>query len=192
MKCLPPTSKYREAGKEDIVQTFDPSKHQGANVRRFLNYINLCLGNRFRSLHSKRMKDALSNPRNVSLDTHAGWDDPGSIDDVYCHEHSEHLRRASEHLEKQGQDRRRITEFTDFVSREDSGVVPAIGAILTTDTQADAAGFLRTTDATFARMRTRLRHLGKCFEDGEPVPRQRRPYKKRRKGVAIRSLAAAA
>jgi len=37
-----------------------------------------------------------------SLDTHAGWDDPGSVEDEYCHEHSERLRRASEHLEKQG------------------------------------------------------------------------------------------
>jgi hypothetical protein len=28
---LPPTSKFREAGKEDIVETFDPMKHYGAN-----------------------------------------------------------------------------------------------------------------------------------------------------------------
>ena len=47
MRYLPLTSKYRKAGKEDIVQTFDPSKHYGANLRRFLNYINLRLANRF-------------------------------------------------------------------------------------------------------------------------------------------------
>ncbi len=80
-------------------------------------------------------------------------------------------------------DRHRIKEFTDFVSREDSGVVPAIGAILATDTQADAARFLGTKDARFARMRNRLRRLGKCFENGEPVPRQRKPYKKRFKST---------
>jgi hypothetical protein len=40
LKCLPPTSKYREAGKEDIVQTFDPARHYGASQRRFQNYIN--------------------------------------------------------------------------------------------------------------------------------------------------------
>jgi hypothetical protein len=99
IRYLPPTSKYREAGKEHIVQTFDPSRHYGANLRRFLNYINLCLANKFRSLHSKRMKDALSNPRNVSIDTHAGSGDPGSVDYEYFHKHSEHLRRAPEHLE---------------------------------------------------------------------------------------------
>ena len=35
--CLPETSKHRQAGKNDIVQTFDPVKHHGANEARFLN-----------------------------------------------------------------------------------------------------------------------------------------------------------
>jgi hypothetical protein len=88
----------------------------------------------------------------------------GQVDDEYCHEHSERLRKSSEDLEKRAQDRHRITEFTDFVSRQDSGVVPAIEAILATGTQADAARFLATTDAGFTRMRNRLRQLGRCFE----------------------------
>ena len=50
LQYLPATSKHREAGKEDIVQTFDPHKHYGANSARFFNYINLCLGNKFRSM----------------------------------------------------------------------------------------------------------------------------------------------
>ena len=44
---------------------------------------------------------------------------------------------------------------------------------------ADAARFLRTMDTGFTRMRNRLRQLGKCFENGEAVPKQRGPYKKR-------------
>jgi hypothetical protein len=60
-------SKHREAGKEDIVETFDPVKHYGANEARFRNYINLCLANKFRTMHSKRMHDALSRPANLSL-----------------------------------------------------------------------------------------------------------------------------
>ena len=68
------TSKHREAGKEDIVQTFDPHKHYGANQARFQNYINLCLTNKFRTLHSKRMKDALSQPGNyVARHTKGMW-----------------------------------------------------------------------------------------------------------------------
>jgi hypothetical protein len=192
MRYLPPTSKYRKAGKQDIVQTFDPFKHHGANLRRFLNYINLCLANKFRTIHSARMKNPLCRTGNVSLSEQMDAERWGQADDEYCLAHSEHLRKSSEHLEKQAQDRHRITEFTEFVSHEDSGVVPAMSAILATSTQADAARFLRTTDAGFTRMRNRLRQLGGCFEHGEPVPRQRGPYKDRRKGMTIRSRAAAA
>ncbi len=191
MRYLPPTSKYRKVGKQDIVQTFDPSRHYGAKVRRFLNYINLCLMNKFRTMYLARMKNPLCRTGNLSLGGQMDVENRGQVDDEYCHAHSEHLRRASEHLEKQGQDRHRITEVTDFVSREDSGVLPATEAILATDTHADAARFLRTTDAGFTRMRNRLRQLGKCFESGEPVPTQRKQYKKRVKiRIALNSLAA--
>jgi hypothetical protein len=64
---LPQTSKYREAGKKDIIQTFDPVKHYGANEARFRNYVNLCLANKLKTFHSKRTKDALFCPRNLSL-----------------------------------------------------------------------------------------------------------------------------
>ena len=67
---LPQTSKFREAGNKDIVQTFDPMKHYGANEARFRNYMNLCLANKFRTMRSKRMKDALFRPGNLSLDGH--------------------------------------------------------------------------------------------------------------------------
>ena len=168
LRYLPPTSKYRKAGKEDTMQTFDPSKHHGANVRRFLNYINLCLGNKFRTMLSARMKNPLCRTANVSLSVQRDAENSGQVDDEYCHAHSEYLRKASEELEKQAEDRRRITEFTDFASREDSVVVPAMGAILATSTHADAARFLRTTDYGFTQMRTRLLQVGKCFENGEP------------------------
>jgi hypothetical protein len=131
-------------------------------------------------------------PRLVSLSVQGDAENRGQVDDEYCHAHSEYLREASDCLQKRAQDRQRITEFEDFVSHEDSGVVPAMGTILATNTQAEVARFFRTTDAGFTRMRNRLRQLGNCFENGEPVPRQRGPYKERRKGVTIRSLAAAA
>jgi hypothetical protein len=116
----------------------------------------------------------------------------GQVDDEYCHAHSHYLRKASERLEKRRQDRQRITEFTDFVSHEDSGVLPAIGAIIATSTHGDAAEFLGTTDAGLTRIRTRLRQLCGCFVNGEGVPKQRKAYKRRRKAVTIPSLAAAA
>ncbi len=191
LKCLPPTSKYREAGKEDIVQTFDPARHYGASQRRFQNYINLCLANKFRTMYAARMKNPLCRTGNLSLSGHIEEGDCGQVNDEYCRSHSEHLRNAAERLEKQWQDRQRIAEFTHFVNREDFATLPAIGAIFSTGSHGDTAEFLGITDAGFSRMRTRLLQLGRCFETGEMVPRQRGQYKKRVKTRgALNNLAA--
>ena len=144
--CLPATSKHREAGKVDIVETFDADKHFGANEPRFLNYINLCLANKLRTLQSKRMKDALGRTRNLSPTGHADDGNSVEVDDEYCHAHSEFLRRAADVSEKQHRDRAFLLEFIEFVKREDPSVLPAIEAILATGTQGDAADFLEVTE----------------------------------------------
>jgi len=180
MKYLPSTSKHRDAGKEDIVQTFDPAKHHGANQPRFLNYVNLCLANKFRTIHSKRRKDAVCRTGNLSLTGQRDTEECGEVDDVYCHAHSEYLRRAGDISEKRARDGEFVREFVDFVRREDPSVLPSIESILATGTLGDAAEFLGITDARFSRLRTRIRQLGKCFMTGDDhIPKQRRPYKKR-------------
>jgi hypothetical protein len=103
----------------------------------------------------------------------------GSVEDEYCHSHSAYLQRAANASEKQAWDRTYLEEFVDFVRREDPKVLSTIEAIFTNGTQADAADWLGIAEAEFGRMRTRLGQLAKCFLSGEPVPRQRRPYKKR-------------
>lgn len=155
LQYLPPTSKHRETGKKDIVQTFDPAKHYGANQARFQNYINFCLSNKFRSLHKKRVKDALSNPRNLSLDTQTEWDDPCSVDDEYCQSHSEYLRRAANASEKRDRDRAFLGEFVDFVRREDPNSAPAIEMLLVAGAQGTTADSLGMTDSQFTRTRNR-------------------------------------
>jgi hypothetical protein len=176
---LPQTSKYREAGKKDIVQTFDAMKHYGANEARFRNYMNLCLANKLKTFHSKSLKDALFRTGNLSFGAQMESEDLRTVDDEYCHSHSAYLRRAANASEKQAWDRTYLEEFVDFVRREDPKVLSTIEAIFTTGTQADAADWLGITESEFGRMRTRLGQLAKCFVSGEPVPRQRRPYKKR-------------
>ena len=181
LQHLPPTSKHRLAGKKDIVQTFDPHKHYGANQARFQNYVNLCLSNKFRTLHSKRIKDALSNPRNLSLDTQVEWDDPCSVDDEYCHTHSEHLRRAAHASEKRDRDRAFLGEFVDFVRRKDPNSAPAIEMQLVAGAQRVAADSLGMKEREFTRTRNRLLQLAESFLSGNPAPRQRKPYKKRKR-----------
>jgi hypothetical protein len=176
---LPQTSKHREAGKEDIVETFDPVKHYGANQARFQNYVNLCLTNKLRTFHSKRMKDALFRPGNLSLGGQIHGEGHRIVDDEYCHSHSAYLQSSANASEKQAWDGTFLEKFADFVRREDPKVLSTIEAIFTTGTQADAADWLGITETEFGRMRSRLGQLATCFVSGEPVPKQRRPYKKR-------------
>jgi hypothetical protein len=176
---LPQASKYRAAGKEDIVETFDPLKHYGANEARFRNYINLCLANKFRTMLTKRIKDALCHPGNLSLGERIEGEDLRSVDDEYCHLHSANLRQAAKVSGKQSLDRAFLGEFVNFVRREDPKSMPLIETLAVTGTWGGAADRLGITEGEFARMRTRLSQLCKCFLNGERVPRQRKPYKKR-------------
>ena len=182
---LPATSKHREAGKEDVVQTFDPHKHFGANSARFFNYINLCLGNKFRTIHAKRMKNPLCRPGNLSLTTHWEETDRDQVGDEFCHAHSAHLRKRCERQERQREDRHLIGEFVNFVQREDSGVVPVMRAITATETLAAGAELPGTTEADLCRGRSRLRQLARCFIKNEPVPKRRKAYRRRVKRAAI-------
>jgi hypothetical protein len=159
---LPQTSKYRRAGKEDL-QTFDPVKHYGCNEARFRNYVNLCPTNRFRTMHSKRMKDALCRPGNVPLNGQAEDGDLLSADDEYCYSHSAHLQAAANASEKQSSDRAFIATFVEFVRRKDPRALPTIDALLATGTQADAADWLGTTEGEFGRLHNRSDRLGKSF-----------------------------
>jgi hypothetical protein len=122
--------------------------HHGANAARFFNYINLCLGNKLRSIRSKRMKNPICRSGNVSLGGYFDENDTGQVDDEFCHAHSAHLRGRCQRQERQRDARQALAEFAQFVQREDSSVIPAIRAILETG---------------ICRVRSRLRELGRCL-----------------------------
>jgi hypothetical protein len=183
LQSLPAISKHREAGNEDIVQTFDPHKHYGANEARFRNYINLCLANKFNTMRLARLKNPLCRPGNPSLTTDWEETDRNQVDDEFCHRHSEHLRKRCQQQNRLWDARQSLAEFSEFVKREDSSVLPAMEAIAAVGTWDAVAEFLGITRADFRRMRSRLRQLGRSFLRNEPVPRKPRPY---RRGVAIR------
>ncbi len=125
------------------------------------------------------MKNPLCRPGNLSLTTHWEETDRDLVGDEFCHAHSAHLRKRCQREEKQRVDRHLIEEFVDFVQREDSGMLPPMEAILATGNPDVGSQQLETTKAYVCRVRARLRQLGICFQNGEAVPRKRRPYKKR-------------
>lgn len=170
LRYLPLNSRHRDGGKEDVIQTFDPIKHFGANQARFQNYINLCLTNKFRSLHSKRMQDALSQPGNMSLDAQREWNDPHAVDDEFCHSHSVHLRMVAYASEKRHEDRAFVGEFVDFVRSENPRSLFALEGIAVMSTLDEAARTIENTGADFRRAYRQLRKLGRTFLTQEARP----------------------
>ncbi len=175
MVPMPATSKHREAGKQDIVQTFDPHKHHGANSARFFNYINLCLANKFRSMQSARMKNPICCAGNVSLGGHFDESDSGQVGDEFCYAHSAYLRGRCQREERQRDAIHTLAEFVEFLRREDAGVLRVMGAIAATTTPAAAAELLGIAKPVFRGLHSRLRELGQFFL--KPEMRGRRSAK---------------
>jgi len=171
MSSLPSTSQHRKAGKQDVVQTFDPVRHYGANQARFQNYINLCLANKFRTIHSLRIKSPLCHAERLLFSEETS--DGVCVDDELSELASEQLLGAAERSHKQLQDRLFVGEFIDFVRRRSPRILSALEAIAATRTQEEAARKLRMTNADFGRLCSQLRELGQSFVNGEQRLQQR-------------------
>jgi len=89
------------------------------------------------------------------------------------------LASMNRRADKQTRDGTFLQEFVDFVRREDPDVLPATAAIVATGTLGDAADWLGIGGGDFGRTHERLRQLARCFQNGKPVPRRRRSYRKR-------------
>lgn len=189
MKYLPASSKYRTAGKEDVVQTFDPYKLYGANEARFRSYINNCLANKMMTGQSKHGKNPV-----CRMDTMSLTSDESSMEEEYTGEgtaeyiysKSEYLSTMSAAQAKREEDRLYTSQFIAFVEREDPSMLPAIEALMSTNTQRQAAEMLQSggilgEDGDFTRFRNRLKVLAKCFLSGEEVPKTRSPYTRKTK-----------
>ncbi len=186
MKFLPSGSKYRRPGWngrpdgcQDVVETFNPYKQYGASERRFRNYINMCLANKFNTVQGNRKKNPVCRPGTISFGASPDELEQASGGDEYIHSNSPHLQAIAERREKQHDDRLYTNQFKRFVKREDPAVYPAIEALEATGPLGEAAEYMGVTDAEFARCRARLKQLAECFQSREQVPKQRKPYKKR-------------
>lgn len=176
---LPETSKHRLAGKFDVIMTFDPIRQYGASERRFRSYINRCLENRFSTIMSKKQKNPICRMGNLSLATVMDPDNYEVVDDEYVHSHSEVLTNAATRTLKNEDDSVFASQLYDFVADEDPSLLPVMKTLMMTGTQGEAARDLNMTEQELSRARNRLKVLGQCLRDGEIVPKQRKPYKKR-------------
>lgn len=160
LRFLPEKSKHRLEGKTDVIETFDPVKQHGANQARFRSYVNLCLANRFNTIYTKRKRDALAGNSYVSLGGGLDSDEPGTVDDEFCHRESAHLQAAERRATKWDEDRLRVAEFAKFAERHAPGVLRAMDALQTTGSYADAARHLEMSYEEFRDLRRGLMHVG--------------------------------
>jgi hypothetical protein len=186
MKWLPQASKHRMPGANgrpdgcaDVVETFDPYQQYGASERRFRNYINFCLANKFNTVQSKRQKNPVCRPGNVAFGVSLDEADPTTSSDEFIHSNSQHLSTTAERVQKQHDDRLYTGEFKRYVRKEDPSVYPAIEALESCGPMGEAAEYMGVTEQEFARCRVRLKQLAECFLKNQRAPKQRKPYKKR-------------
>jgi hypothetical protein len=186
MRWLPQASKHRmpwangrKDGCGDVIETFDPYQQYGASERRFRNYINFCLANKFNTVQSKRQKNPVCRPGNVAFGIALDEADPTINSDEFIHANSQHLETQAERVKKQHDDRLFTNQFKTYVRKEDPSVFPAIEALEACGPMGEAAEYMGVTEAEFSRYRARLKQLGECFLKNQQAPKQRKPYKKR-------------
>jgi hypothetical protein len=168
MSSLPATSKYRNSGKRDVIQSFDPFRHYGASLPRFLNYVNRCLANKFQTIHACHMKHPIRHAEPLSFSEITEEESAG-----------EKLHRALlEKLiaidfssRKQADDKVLLAEFVDFVRTQNPPLLPVLGTMIGTRTE--AAQKLRATGTEVGRLYRQIRELGRSFlSRRRPRPRK--------------------
>lgn len=187
LKYLPEMSKARtpgyngrEAGATDVIETFNPVLQYGASEKRFRNYINRCLENRFCTVMSKRSKNPICRPGNYSLAAQMDPDDFQIVDAEYVQSKSEYLTHSSNKEREQQEQRLYLGEYIAFVKEHDPSMLPVLDAMATTGTFGEAQRELNMTEQDFTRARNRLRQLKDCWQSSATVPKQRKPYRTRK------------
>ena len=145
MKYLPPTSKHRKNGKTDVFQTFDPFSQYGASERRWRNYINYCLANKYNTIHGKRAKNPVCRASNLSLASETNPEVHGEVTDEYVYSKSEYLMAATAREEKKRENQSFIHAFIKFVEKNDPNVFPVLMAVYEAGSSTDTVKeFCRT------------------------------------------------
>ena len=185
LRYLSKDSKYRIPGAngvpngcQDIIETFNPIQQYGASERRFRNYINLILANKFNTVKKRSQNNPVCRPGNTpfGVSTDEESDHVNGEESIYAN--SEILSNITMRIAKQHEDRLFTNQFKEFVIANDPTVYSALEALESTRTIGEAASFLGVSNGEFNRFRNRLKQLGESFTNSCPTP-SRRQYRKR-------------
>jgi hypothetical protein len=194
---LPEVSKSRKptehhpAGRTDVIQCFDPYRQYGAGIVRFRNFLNICLHNRSLTFVKRISRNPDCRKDNLSFGTTSYFGDEVVIaDEEYIHSHSEILKRRSDDQASMVEKYFLVKRFMEYVQDHQPEVIDTLLAIAETKTLQEAQEVLQIGEDAFTRDRRRILQLKEAFEDGGPVRKQRKVYKRRVPKLLTRTAAA--
>jgi hypothetical protein len=182
MRYLPVASVHRVPGANglndgciDRIQTFDPVRMHGATPARFFHFVNNLLRNCFITEISKRKRQPLHIPNNLSYG-YVDEDSVGVVDDEYLHKNSPLLTRISEIRSGNEQTKLFVEEFYTFVQQKDPKVIPILDALRETGTHVQARKHLQIDKKLYNRQRKRIQQLSRAFLTLVNTPRVKEVY----------------
>lgn len=157
-----------QLGFTDVIHAYNPWAHYGASARRFFNFLNLCLSNKFSSLRSRYDKDAAVHT-SFSLD-----DDPAPTQNSGDGTPREYLLMDRSALYRDAVTQNRpltaddvfVQQFEAYVERKDPTLTPLVRAIMSQDRIEDIINHLGIDQNQFLRDRKKLVKLSKSFQSG--------------------------
>jgi hypothetical protein len=180
LKYLPHKSKHRlpganghERGCRDVIETFNPYQQYGASERRFRNYLNRCLVNKFLTLRSKNSRNPIQHPHNLSFDAPAGGKQGGEPmttgADEFIHTQSTFLLESALRSEQQTENQLYINEFKCFLRDAHPSILPTLAALEVASNYGEGAAYLGISEAEYTRRRNRLKEVAIKFAEGVRV-----------------------
>jgi hypothetical protein len=145
---------------------------------RFFNFLNICLHNRSLTILERMRKNPACRKDNLSVAASSDLES-STVDDEYIHSHSESVQRKSAQESSSVEKRLLAKRFIEFVLVNEPRLYGTVFAIADARTLREAQETLRVDEATMIRDHRRIIQLKDAFLDGGPIPKQRRPYRKR-------------
>lgn len=156
--------KLYKLGFKDVIHAYNPWAHYGASARRFFNFLNLCLSNKYSSLRSRYGKDATQHV-SFSLDDHVPGED-GPIPREYLLMDRSTLYQEAVKETPTDHDTVFVQQFRDYVERRDPTLAPLAKALMTQDRIEDVLKHLGIDQNQFLRDRKKLVRLSRSFQLG--------------------------
>lgn len=167
MRSMPDTSKVAQRGFKDVIDAFNPWGAYGCSAKRFFNYVNICLLNKYISELSKNKKDALNQP---SVPYERDQDEMNGLE-LHQSRHEDWIREHS--LVPSEEDSREtiyktifVSSFMSFLSTSAPHLVPVAQAIMDEDKVDNITTKLSISSSEYQKAKKELVCLGERFKIG--------------------------